>query len=451
MSKRHSDPDPFIEFPQVPRIHWNNPDVAGFMERGEPCVLTGKCQLASAPHWTIDKLEQLIDPNYSVDAYESDRNIYQFFTGVNEWGYNVNTTMNCHKIKMRDFMMNYRKHQQDPRKNSAWYLNQVVVAELGPRLKEDYMRHFSLDLAFMFQGLGKWDSLSTNLLIAAPAGAITTLHFDEQHNLFSQLTGRKRIRLFPPSEWSRLYVYPVGHPSDRQCQITLPRQPGSLELSPEDKIKFPAFEYICNRGESWVDLEPGEILYVPQHWFHQAESLTAGVSMSWWYKDNQKNPTAKVAKGGVDPKTGEAILKPSKSSPAGIDLSKVCMTAVRRNVEKLMAQALKADRTHLFFRSLAAGIIAVPGIIFIEPGVDGKVVNEKGMQSYHLIPNDVVGRPELTEADMREFEQVVQMGIQLISAIIPRRKAPMFLLELVEGRYANLEAQQRLVGTKLQI
>ena len=52
---------------------------------------------------------------------------------------------------------------------------------------------------------------------------------------------------------------------------------------------------------------------------------------------------------------------------------------------------------------------------------------------------------------MREFEQVVQMGIQLISAIIPRRKAPMFLLELVEGRYANLEAQQRLVGTKLHI
>ena len=187
MSKRHSDPDPFIEFPQVPRIHWNNPDVAGFMERGEPCVLTGKCQLASAPHWTIDKLEQLIDPNYSVDAYESDRNIYQFFTGVNEWGYNVNTTMNCHKIKMRDFMMNYRKHQQDPRKNSAWYLNQVVVAELGPRLKEDYMRHFSLDLAFMFQGLGKWDSLSTNLLIAAPAGAITTLHFDEQHNLLNNV------------------------------------------------------------------------------------------------------------------------------------------------------------------------------------------------------------------------------------------------------------------------
>lgn len=39
------------------------------------------------------------------------------------------------------------------------------------------------------------------------------------HNFFAQLQGRKAFKLFPPSAWRQLHVYPFLHPSHAQCQV----------------------------------------------------------------------------------------------------------------------------------------------------------------------------------------------------------------------------------------
>ena len=68
------------------------------------------------------------------------------------------------------------------------------------------------------------------MLLCGKTGFITPAHFDEQENLFVQLNGKKRVRLFHPDNWVCLYPFPIGHPCDRQSQLTLPVTPGVLLL-----------------------------------------------------------------------------------------------------------------------------------------------------------------------------------------------------------------------------
>ncbi len=52
------------------------------------------------------------------------------------------------------------------------------------------------------------------------SGNITPVHYDEQENFFTQVTGGKRVLLFDPSQFECLYPYPVHHPHDRQSQVS---------------------------------------------------------------------------------------------------------------------------------------------------------------------------------------------------------------------------------------
>ena len=132
---------------------------------------------------------------------------------------------------------------------------------MGPLILGEYTK-FSLATALQLKQIGGWDALTNNLLLCGKEGFITPVHFDEQENLFAQLNGRKRIRLFHPHNWYALYPYPIGHPCDRQSQVVLPTTPGSTVLESErDRLRFPAFSTIGTTlegtQEMYVDLEPG--------------------------------------------------------------------------------------------------------------------------------------------------------------------------------------------------
>ena len=62
--------------------------------------------------------------------------------------------------------------------------------------------------------------------------------------------------------------------------------------------------------ERYADLGPGDLLYVPQYWFHQMEGLTDNISLSWWFKH--------LTKKGID------LSK--------IDMKDISLIAVRRNL-----------------------------------------------------------------------------------------------------------------------
>ena len=113
-------------------------------------------------------------------------------------------------------------------------------------------------------------------------GASAPCHYDGYHNAFSQLHGRKRFVLLPPSATALLRPFPFLHPSHAQCQAELPvldpaelAAAGALEadrymlaiiVTPVTSLRpsHPA-------GALEAVLQPGDVLYLPPLWFHETE------------------------------------------------------------------------------------------------------------------------------------------------------------------------------------
>ncbi|XP_038078353.1 HSPB1-associated protein 1-like [Patiria miniata] len=104
------------------------------------------------------------------------------------------------------------------------------------------------------------------------AGAFTPGHYDTYgFNLVAQIYGRKRWHLFPPSQTHLLY--PTRIPYEESSVFSpvnianpaLDRYPKFVEATP----------YV-------VTLEPGEVLFVPKHWWHFVESLETSISINTW-------------------------------------------------------------------------------------------------------------------------------------------------------------------------
>jgi hypothetical protein len=326
--------------------------------------------------------------------------------------------------------------------NHHLYLQQPAVAEMGQGMMEEYTK-FSLAAALQFKLTGKWDAFSSNLLLVGPKGAITPCHFDEQENLFAQLYGQKRVRLFHPNSWKRLYPFPVNHACDRQTRVKLPLIPGQSNLD-EDDEKYPAFSRYANDPtlmEYYTDLSPGELLYIPQYWFHQMEGLSINTSLSWWFKHQSKEFL-----------NADGTLK----------LKSVSYISVRRNLEKLISQATGGGRNaHNFFLALAAGHIPIPRQFDASPSMtdfanknsSNDDIDASGdmRQDENKHVHDYSYFDEFLSYDVEDYEarnitlpnehacyQTVVLALQMLSLIVGSESAPAFLKELVSGRFNQL-------------
>jgi hypothetical protein len=122
----------------------------------------------------------------------------------------------------------------------------------------------------------------------APLGAVTPLHYDSGANVVLQVVGRKTWWLLPPAWLSALSPYPKLHLRHRQSQLslhdlaelhngTLPREcaadanglpfSGRLRLNSTIAAKARAEVYR-------VDLQPGDLLYIPPFWAHEVTATT---------------------------------------------------------------------------------------------------------------------------------------------------------------------------------
>ena len=185
-----------------------------------------------------------------------------------------------------------------------YYLQTVLVDGVSVAMTDDFRRFDWEGLLATQQRLG-WGELSSNLLLVGHAGNVTPAHYDEQQNLFAQVHGAKRVVLFPPEDFGCLYPFPFHHPCDRQSQV---------DLYAPDLEAFPRFAH-AHPVEAC--LKPGEVLYIPQYWFHHIENLSDDcVSLNFWFKDQAK------------PQKVVLPVSPSQQ------------LAMRRNIEKLVADKL---------------------------------------------------------------------------------------------------------------
>lgn len=97
------------------------------------------------------------------------------------------------------------------------------------------------------------------------ANVTAQLHYDESHNLFAQIYGRKRFVLLPPESHRHISLYPHLHPSQRSVRISTKSSYLSLGI--------PFYE---------VTLAPGDLLYLPPLWFHHVTALEDSISVNVW-------------------------------------------------------------------------------------------------------------------------------------------------------------------------
>lgn len=125
-------------------------------------------------------------------------------------------------------------------------------------------------------GLGQWavediqpldELISLNPAISSvnawlgPPNVIAHCHYDGYHNFYVQLFGRKRFWLAPPSTWPLLRPAPFLHPCHAQCMVNLSESKGTAA----------PLSHTAQLLE--VELEPGDLLYIPPLWFHHVQSL----------------------------------------------------------------------------------------------------------------------------------------------------------------------------------
>jgi len=104
-------------------------------------------------------------------------------------------------------------------------------------------------------------------------GITASTHYDRSHNFFTQIVGKKRFYLWAPSQLTALHIHPFYHPRDRQSQlISLEWGEGQAHVY-DSEGREPTFV---------VDLDMGDVLYLPPFWAHRVTSLTPSISVNMW-------------------------------------------------------------------------------------------------------------------------------------------------------------------------
>lgn len=115
------------------------------------------------------------------------------------------------------------------------------------------------------------------------AGTFTPIHRDPYENLFAQIVGRKRVHIFPPKVAEQLYLFDR---SSRQSNTSaIPTEEPLLDLNSEDLQQFPLLQQAIQDPESaCAILDPGDVLYIPQGFYHCIASLSISASANAWFR-----------------------------------------------------------------------------------------------------------------------------------------------------------------------
>ena len=101
-------------------------------------------------------------------------------------------------------------------------------------------------------------------------------HYDLMENIAVVVAGRRRFTLFPPDQVANLYMGPY--------ELTPAGTPVSM-VDPDapDLDRYPRFAEALAHAEV-AELEPGDALYIPFHWWHAVASLAPiNVLCNYWW------------------------------------------------------------------------------------------------------------------------------------------------------------------------
>ncbi|MEM7151693.1 MAG: cupin-like domain-containing protein [Myxococcota bacterium] len=117
----------------------------------------------------------------------------------------------------------------------------------------------------------------------APRDVGGVLHRDLPHNLYAQVQGRKRWMLVSRREFTRVYPYPPWSGVPNYCRAS---------VEAPDRDRFPRLQGVTVHDTT---LAPGELLYIPSLWWHQARSVDTSISINLWWVRRRLLPLVRMA------------------------------------------------------------------------------------------------------------------------------------------------------------
>lgn len=134
-----------------------------------------------------------------------------------------------------------------------------------PELRHDF------DARWLRQRRNRLASGNTFQVFIGGQGSHTHLHAAAEHNLFTQVYGRKHWYLYPPS-----YDLVLQPPVNRAPYFHSPYDPDHPDLE-----RFPAMAYLDHYE---CILEPGDIFFNPPSWWHHVTNLTGSIGVGYrWF------------------------------------------------------------------------------------------------------------------------------------------------------------------------
>jgi hypoxia-inducible factor 1-alpha inhibitor (HIF hydroxylase) len=152
---------------------------------------------------------------------------------------------------------------------------------LGESMREDCVSGIdtaSVGALAQAGAFGAWQRSQLFVGGSSARGARSILHFDQYDNLFVQISGSKRFKIYDPQQTRNLYPYPVHHPMDTRSRVDLERP------------DYDAFPWLARAEGFELVLHPGQTLFLPAYWWHEViteptiseDELT--ISVNFWFE-----------------------------------------------------------------------------------------------------------------------------------------------------------------------
>jgi len=104
-----------------------------------------------------------------------------------------------------------------------------------------------------------------------PKGTVSPLHFDRHENFNVQIYGRKHWVLYSPKQSQNLYYRQFG-------MIPVIFSPADIE-----SLDFDKFPQLKGLEALELELEAGQILYIPPGWWHFVRSCSVAININFWW------------------------------------------------------------------------------------------------------------------------------------------------------------------------
>lgn len=242
----------------IPRIADLSRDefVNGYLKPHQPVVLTDAMKNWQAiGKWNLDHLaETHQDHTVLVERYptESRNNAYTYV-----------------EMKVSDYIQTVRASEKN---RKTYYLADTELEKTLPRLTKD------VDLP---KFIPDCSSVRTGLFLGHDTFSAAHYHRKRTQALLCQITGIKEVLLYPAKHTR--YLYPHAwyglRPNFSRIDMEFENRNDSFDEYPDfDKAKT----YFCA-------LQPGEALFIPDHWMHTVSGLGDNASLTYFWDESLSN------------------------------------------------------------------------------------------------------------------------------------------------------------------